>query len=704
MAKYNLSANTVVNCDILNESEGMYIVRFENGAINSVDKDRVHSLNDIDEGVLDMAKKAGEEISKFGRKVVRKTKDVAGAIKDFFVNAFKLGGFVFFKGDDGEAINASHPVNAMVAAEKDRSLNVIPSSVDVEICNEMGIEPRAIENFEYSGDYCGSMERCGVFESVSSNKKSTSVLESLMEREGDFVTGQPINPKSPMLGMSKRPLYYDVDAPTLIELIIEEYEGRQEGKWKALPYFVWGAPGTGKTEIISSIVAILEEKHNRRPGVIAINARTISSETFSFPASILKGLSDEEAAIMAKIQVQRSGASYEDILKKFKDESSKMAVITDLPKDWMPVYNPKDPRGDEYIEMARRIANGGKVNPETGILEDGPGGFIFIDEYARMNDDAAAALMQLPSSRYFASESQTLGDRWVVIAAANRKNDLGDRASRGDYVSQDAAMNTRWQKLNFVPSFEDWKLWADANRDSKTGQKNVHPDIVSYIKQSLDEGKAFNEPFGDFYNMTTLKGGEQSSAEPTASPRSWESASVVYYKLLDKYGSAASIPDKELEMRMAFNVGAPVAKRFVEFVKKFKFTNEDARAVWQRGRVMPATEKDLKGYLNAGNFENFMMNFVLPKLEEEYPNAANQNGISPENLLNAINFIESIAPQKTGGNGRLDAGILRKIFKVLGTDIAGVELIDYENDGSQDLYADPRNRVADILMSNDSAA
>ena len=86
MAKYNLSSNgsSAVNCDILNESDGMYIVRFENGAIQSVNKDRVHSLNDIDEGVLDMAKKAGEEISKFGRKVVSKAKDAAKAIKEFF--------------------------------------------------------------------------------------------------------------------------------------------------------------------------------------------------------------------------------------------------------------------------------------------------------------------------------------------------------------------------------------------------------------------------------------------------------------------------------------------------------------------------------------------------------------------------------------------------------------------------------------------
>lgn len=700
MAKYNLSASSSVNCDILNESDNMYIVRFENCAIQSVDKNRVHSLNDIDEGVLDMARNAGEVVSKFGRKVINKAKDVASAIKDFFVRAFKAGGFVFFKDSEGEVLNASHPVNAMIAAENENSINVIPSSTTVEVCKELGIEPRAIENFEYEGEYCGSMERWEmVAESANSGKKSKSVLESLNERKEDYITGRPIEPKSPMLDSSKTPMYVDVDSKTIVELIIEEYEGRQKGEWKALPYFIWGAPGIGKTEIITSIIDILEEKYGSRPGMIAINARTISSESFSFPASIMKGLSDEEAAIMAKIKAQKSGASYEDVLKALKDESAKTAVISDLPKDWMPVYNPKDRRGKEYIEMARRIANGGKVNEKTGY-EDGPGGFIFIDEYARMNDDAAAALMQLPASRYFSSKAQTIGDRWVVIAAANRKDDIGQR---NDYVKQDAAMNTRWQKLNFVPSFEDWKLWAEASRKDNPGQKNIHPDVLSYVKQSIDEGKVFNEPFGDFYNMTRLGlGGEQTSGEPTASPRTWESASEVYYALLKKYGSASNIPDKELETRFTFNVGAPVAKRFVQFIKKFKFTNEDAKAVWNKGRSL--NDKDLKAYLNAGNFENFMLNFVMPKLEEEYPNAKNQNGISPENVLNVVNWIESMAPQKTGGNGRLDSGILRKIFKVFGTDIANVELIDYENDGSQDLYAEPRNRVMDILMSNDSAA
>lgn len=698
MAKYNLSSDgrNTVNCDILNESEGKYIVRFENGSVSSVDKKRVHSLNSIDEGVLDTLRGVGEKVSKYGKTFVKKVQDTAKAIKDFFVKAFKMNGFVFFKSEDDEVINASHPINAMIEAKNNKSLNVFPSSSTIDMCREVGIEPRSIENFQFTGQYEG------VLESVSPRKKSGSVLESLFEREGDYITGSPIEPKSPMLGASKTPMYKDVNASTIVKLIVEEYEGRLKGDWKALPYFIWGAPGIGKTEIITSIIDILEKKHGERPGFIAINARTISSESFSFPASIMKGLSDEEAALMAKIKAQKTGASYEDIVKEFKEKSMETAAISDLPKDWMPVYNPKDPRGEEYVEMARKIANGGKINRETGLLDDGPGGFIFIDEYARMNDDAAAALMQLPSSRYFKSKSQTIGNRWVVIAAANRKNDIG---TRNDYVKQDAAMNTRWQKLNFVPSFDDWKLWAEATRDSRTGQKNIHPDILAYIKQSMDEGNVFNEPFGDFYNMTKLNSqGEQTSGEPTASPRSWESASEIYYSLIDEYGGSSNIPDKELEMRMEFNVGAPVAKRFVEFLRKFKFTNEDARAVWTKGRVMPATEKSLKGYINTGNFENFMMNFVLPKLEEEYPNAKNQNGISPENLLNAINFIEFLAPQKTGGNGRLDSGILRKIFKVLGTDIAGVELLDYDNDGSQDLYAEPRNKVADILMSNDSAA
>ena len=53
MAKYKLkkNSNNVVNCEILNESANDYIVRFNNGVIQNVPKDRVSQLDNIDEGV-----------------------------------------------------------------------------------------------------------------------------------------------------------------------------------------------------------------------------------------------------------------------------------------------------------------------------------------------------------------------------------------------------------------------------------------------------------------------------------------------------------------------------------------------------------------------------------------------------------------------------------------------------------------------------
>ena len=53
MAKYHLkNSNNTVNCEVLNESAGDYIVRFNNGVVQNVPKDRVTHLDKIDEGVL----------------------------------------------------------------------------------------------------------------------------------------------------------------------------------------------------------------------------------------------------------------------------------------------------------------------------------------------------------------------------------------------------------------------------------------------------------------------------------------------------------------------------------------------------------------------------------------------------------------------------------------------------------------------------
>ena len=147
MAKYKLrNSNNFVNCEILNESAGDYIVRFKNGVIQNVPKYRVSQLDNIDEGVLDTVRGAAETVNKYGRKFKSKVKDIAKKVKEFLVKAFVADGFVIFKGTENKYLEASHPVNAMEGAKTTNCVNSVPGSDTVELCKELGITPGDVEN------------------------------------------------------------------------------------------------------------------------------------------------------------------------------------------------------------------------------------------------------------------------------------------------------------------------------------------------------------------------------------------------------------------------------------------------------------------------------------------------------------------------------------------------------------------------------
>jgi hypothetical protein len=142
MARYKLkNSNNTVNCEILNESAGDYIVRFNNGVIQNVPKDRVSQLDKIDEGVLDTVRQAAGEINKYGRKFASKVKDIAQNIKNFIVNAFFDNGYIFFKDQDGEILPAVSPVNSMIFAQSSKcELNFYPGSDLRNTCDVFGID------------------------------------------------------------------------------------------------------------------------------------------------------------------------------------------------------------------------------------------------------------------------------------------------------------------------------------------------------------------------------------------------------------------------------------------------------------------------------------------------------------------------------------------------------------------------------------
>jgi hypothetical protein len=105
------------------------------------------------------------------------------------------------------------------------------------------------------------------------------------------------------------------------------------------------------------------------------------------------------------------------IIKRFSSDDyydEQSTKIKDLPKDWLPVY---DPRKDADVnpELGNAIANGGgliKDDNGNDIIENGPGGILFIDEYSRLSLAGLDSLMMLPTTRNIGSNSTLrLGDR-----------------------------------------------------------------------------------------------------------------------------------------------------------------------------------------------------------------------------------------------------------------------------------------------------
>ena len=154
MARYKLkNSNNTVNCEILNESAGDYIVRFKNGVIQNVPKNRVSQLDNIDEGVLDTVRQAAGEINKYGRKFASKIKDIVNRINSLFIEDFMF----FFNGK--KPLHVTPPVNVLGAAVNGCDfINIIPGEDIIETCEENGINPDPVSNYKITGQYDGAFQ------------------------------------------------------------------------------------------------------------------------------------------------------------------------------------------------------------------------------------------------------------------------------------------------------------------------------------------------------------------------------------------------------------------------------------------------------------------------------------------------------------------------------------------------------------------
>ena len=654
MAKYRLmkGGTQSVDCELLTESVNCYIVRFQNGVVRDVPKDSLYSFDEVDKKVIETVRmrnnektdmkqyrsnrpkynsrmdESWDDVVDFGRKVVKKTKEVAGKVRDFFVNVFKSGNFLFFT-SNGETLSASHPVNVIAGAKNTDCVNFIPGESVIEMCEENNIEPEAIENFQfapcpYSGASIRLDEYSGVNESLSDDAKQ---FMSLVEDANSRL------PKGPSrIDLISPDGLKDWNATQIRNRLYNMYIARYKGNYnKSVPLLIWGAPGIGKTSIIRSLKDLCVEKGLEEISIISINGGSVGPDDFTFPAQVTDDISNIKPTKFAK-DIKRN----DDINRDDTTIKSEVTKIADLPKNWLPVYNPDADNDEEQ----NKIANGGKYNKETGVLEDGPGGLFFIDEYSRMSDAGVAALMQTPVTRDIGGNSTlTLGNRWVIVCAANRKTDMsGSGVSEAMLI--EAAVKTRFHHVNFVPTVQEWVAWANKKNDKRYDGKfnNVIPEIVNYILEDTDNGNKVN----DFYEMWSHPDGEINGHMATACPRTWEALSDALIEeylsddALEHVGSLNEVSPQDMLNLGSGIIGENVMERFVNYISRMTtFSAEDAKNVWTKGdnaNYEVLKIKDLSNYNR-----KYFVDTIIPILEQNIT----WKGIMPsENALNAVKFFK----------------------------------------------------------------
>ena len=450
MAKYRLrNGKDSVKCEILNESVGKYIVRFKNGKIKSVPKSSVRDLDRIDEGVVDAVRSGADAVKKFGRHVAgalksAKTAAVKG-VKELFATFVKLGNMLLFKTKNGEFITANHPVNIIDAAKKLKHVSFVPSSETQEMCDIADIDCQSVvdDNLfkcKYSGPYLGVQKTAN---------------ESVFSKRGKKIN-EDVDPKNRLLVGA-----YDEQGQLMdiFDNTMEQIKRRIKARFTKLIddedsgtlLLIYGAPGIGKSEILSNISKELD------CNLCIVNCNGLTSDGLGF-----------------------------DSIKKITYKNDKGEVLTKeaatfIARCGLPVYDVVEAEANGTEELADAIANGGVV--ENGVIKDsGKGGVLFLDEFTRVHKSAQQLIFDFPYSRRL--HQNKLGSKWLVVCAANRPNDLNE-SELEDLITFGTAGNGRFTVVNYVPSVSAWVEWAEAT--DKKGNQNVHQQIIEFIKSTVNE-------------------------------------------------------------------------------------------------------------------------------------------------------------------------------------------------------------------------
>ena len=488
-------------------------------------------------------------------------KKVVNSVKSFFNNiAMKFGDFISVFDNKGKLIEATSPYT---------SLNLI-SNGDIEgvtaftkVKNEcLNENVQNTASIEESPEYYGILDKNSIeyknYQTMISmiNEHYSKYNEDLnmLNESGEYdydEDAERVGFTSKSGGLKGIP---DIDSKKLtreLNYIIRNVPGN---KRKPHALCVWGAPGIGKSTIPKTVINAWNNSNpDKLKSIMVVECANLTVDGFSLPMPIKKRMSSylkEHPLVSQKIE-NMDDKKYQSLLKDDNFLNKLFQVSDDAPKTWLPAY--KLSSNEDENKIRNSIANGHVVTgyDEKGqfkVKETTEGGIIIFDEFLRANPHVFNILMQIILNREFGE--YVLGDQWGILCCSNRPED--DPSINDKLKDLPPVGFNRFQQLNFIPNFEEWKEWA--LRDG-----GFDPITIAFLQNDFDPKTK------EYVNWHTVipeeyKGGY--TAWPT--PRTWTMAMEKINNIKADYGE---IDDDWLLDTVGGFIGLDMANKYMKFLK-----------------------------------------------------------------------------------------------------------------------------------------
>lgn len=647
MAELKTRKGNIIPCNILNESYDSYIIEL-NGKIGPVKKERIVSVNAIDEAVLDRIRTGAKRI--FDK--------IKAAVYNFFVKDNRIRVF----NEDGDIIPVSVPLNWALVAQNNDNMTYFPNDDDIRLADELGLNIKFDARVPSDNGTIGSYEDYKkelMNESVNESAKTYAMGNGWEDSGLPYVYPYATGDDKPKKGNVTNDYKYipDMEYDDVVENIIDKYMGLRVGDREHDVLCLWGPPGIGKTAMIQEVKERLKkEGYNIRVCSISGNSRP-----------------DMSLYMQGKKDMAYTGHSGKEYTKSVWVSNEMFGI---------PAYANAG-LTDEERRDADIYANGGRYekmeNGEIKCISRPDGGIFFIDEFSRSNAVMLNEFMQMFADAKFGS-NLVVGSRWLLVLAANRKQDMTN-IETADTFKLDSAQASRIESVNVVINPDTWLKWAsreetdvskrDVNADYYTDKDDANlptrtkilPEIIDYIKGA--KGELYNVQISDdtmpeFVNQHMTK----------ATPRNWENASIDLRKLMSRASVMTHKPinniidlidsgyrgidslDPIIDM-VARHVGVPAAEKFRIFLQNYVFNIQEVENIWLNGKTQLKATPSVT-----------LKEFIIPRLVEANPNAVNADSktfdqvVPAKGLLNVINFLYLMSTRATGLKSAKESGIM----------------------------------------------